>query len=146
MDKATGELLRTLIKMQRGEIYGSPSNRNQEEKEQTSQDINQHKLLRQKRFFRYDNENSDAIDDWRDVLDDKYEYKKDLVDMFRDGARTFLETFFPCGVTDTCDKDEPTTPKPKPMPMTTKKPTYYYKSTTKSTETTKNTKRRRPMP
>ena len=62
MDKATGELLRTLIKMQKGEIYGSPSHRNQLHKEQAFQDINQHKLVRQKRFL-YDNDNSDDRDD-----------------------------------------------------------------------------------
>ena len=129
MDKATGELLRTLIKMHKGEIYGSPSHRNQLHKEQAFQDINQHKLVRQKRFL-YDNDNSDAVDDWRDVLDDAVDYKRDLVDMFRDGARTFLETFFPCGVTDTCDDDKEVTTTPKPVPQTTKK--YYYKTNTKS--------------
>ena len=104
--KAKEERLRTLIKFHKAQI---------------STDINSHKLVRNKRFL-YDNDNSDAVDDWRDVADDFVDYKRDLFDYLRDGKRTFLETFFPCGVTDTCDKDE-TTPVPPPAPMMyTKKP------------------------
>jgi len=107
IDKAKGERLRTLIKLHKVQ-FGSA--RNHHIGQQLSTDINSHKLVRNKRFF-YDNDNSDAVDDWRDVLDDFVDYKRDLFDYLRDGKRTFLETFFPCGVTDTCDKDEDT-----PMP------------------------------
>ena len=101
--------------MHRGDVYGSSSSKNQLHK--TFQGINQHKLMRQKRFL-YDNDNSDAVDDWRDVLDDAKDYKEDLVDMFRDGARTFFETFFPCFVTDSCDDDEEEEATPAPAPAT----------------------------
>ena len=106
--------------MQRGTVYGS-SSRNQLHK--AFEGINQHKLMRQKRFL-YDNDNSDAVDDWRDVLDDSFDYKRDLKEMITDGVRTFFETFFPCGVTDSCDDDEeePTTPKPVASYTYTKAP------------------------
>merc|ERR1712025_1460356 len=117
-EKARGERLRTLIKLHKEE-FGSA--RNHHFGQRLLRDINNHKLVRNKRFL-YDNDNSDAVDDWRDVLDDFVDYKRDLVDYFKEGARTFIETFFPCGVTDTCDKDEDT-----PSPATTKKPMMYPK-------------------
>ena len=112
MDKAKGERLRTLIKPHNVNFGRA---RTHYIGKQLSRDINSHKLVRNKRFL-YDNENSDAVDDWRDVKDDFVDYKRDLFDYLRDGKRTFLETFFPCGVTDTCDKDDDT-PIPPPVPM-----------------------------
>ena len=112
MDKANLERLRTLITRHREQLARA---QNHKFGQQISRDIGNHKLVRNKRFL-YDNENSDAVDDWRDVKDDFVDYKRDLFDYLRDGKRTFLETFFPCGVTDTCDKDDDT-PIPPPVSM-----------------------------
>ena len=113
IDDATAKRFSTLIKVLKGEIGAS---QNHHLTQQDSGDINNHKLVRHKRFLYGDNE--DALDDWTDVLDDFVDYKRDLVDYWKEGVRTFIETFFPCGVTDTCDKEEDTPMMKKPMMST----------------------------
>lgn len=124
IDKATGISSGNIINVHKGKLGGA---QNYNFGQKISGDINFQKLVRHKRFL-YDNDNNDAIEDWRDAFDDTIDYKRDLFEYWADGARTFLETFFPCGVTDSCDKDEDT-PMPTPMknPMYVKKHTYYKK-------------------
>ena len=70
-----------------------------------SQDDNIDDLARNQRIF-YEKDNDDSVDSWSDAIDDSADYKRDLVKYLSEGVRTFIETFFSCGVTDTCDNQK----------------------------------------
>ena len=72
-----------------------------------SQDENIDDLAQNQRIF-YQKDNDDSVDSWSDAIDDSADYKRDLVKYLSEGVRTFIETFFPCGVTDTCDNQKET--------------------------------------